>query len=305
MRGKSVKDVLRPKSKEELKVTGDNLEDWAFYFLNNNFNVYQNGSPIFKRKVDLEQNERGGYDEAWGEEDNWDPGKPYIDSDGYDFDNADLFDMFSETHENNEFIDLTAQEKEKVDEIAEVITNEINEDGGMMGAGATPGMGNAVPASSAAMTGSQQASPSALGSGDKWDASIGKPNVQEQNINPYDKIGVMMAKKMKVPMTFEKGKNQSVKHVKQKDITNPKNHKYKHKVSSYSDYANLIKEKKKKKDESLDEAFRLSGVTYDVHPWGRFTGEKVYAGEEGMLGQGNIFIPWDFVSMLMKKYNVS
>ena len=119
----------------------------------------------------------------------------------------------------------------------------------LMGAGATPGMGNAVPASTAAMTGSQQASSSAIGSGDKWggDASIGKPAVQEQNINPYDKIGTMMAKKMNVPMTFEKGKDQSVKHVKQKDITNPKNHKYKHKVSSYSDYANLIGNKKKKK----------------------------------------------------------
>jgi len=119
--------------------------------------------------------------------------------------------------------------------------------GEMDGAGTTPGMGNAVPASTAAMTGSQQASPSAIGSGDKWDASIGKPHVQEQNINPYDKIGTMMAKKMNVPMTFEKGKDQSVKHVKQKDITNPKNHKYKHKVSSYSDYANLIGNKKKKK----------------------------------------------------------
>jgi len=84
----------------------------------------------------------------------------------------------------------------------------------MDGAGTTPGMGNAVPASTAAMTGSQQASSSAIGSGDKWTSdSSTKMHVQEENINPYDKIGTAMAKKMKVPMTFKKGKKQGVKQI--------------------------------------------------------------------------------------------
>jgi len=117
----------------------------------------------------------------------------------------------------------------------------------MDGAGTTPGMGNAQPASTAAMTGSQQASPDALGSGDKWDSSIGKPAVQEQSINPYDQIGTMMAKKMKVPMAFKKGKNQSTKHVEQIPADEI-SHKHKHKVSSYSDYANLVGKTKKKKE---------------------------------------------------------
>jgi hypothetical protein len=70
----------------------------------------------------------------------------------------------------------------------------------------TPGMGNAQPAQMAAMTGSQQQSPLAKGSGDKWGGS--KPYTQaksittkkkkkkkkliresllEENINPYEK----------------------------------------------------------------------------------------------------------------------
>jgi hypothetical protein len=136
--------------------------------------------------------------------------------------------------------------------------------------GNTPGMGNAQPASSAS-TGTMNVSNT--GSGDKWDASIGKINTQntneseyvkyegssyeiidedpaqnrilirslrnpyggprlsspvntppfwvdldspqlvrnteevnEQNINPHDKLGVAMAKKMGVPLTFKKGK---------------------------------------------------------------------------------------------------
>lgn len=130
----------------------------------------------------------------------------------------------------------------------------------------TPGMGNAVPASIGAMTGSQQSSSSAIGSGDNWGKSLGpytqagKPKkkkakkkkrvykktkkLSEQNISPFDKIGIMMAKKMKVPLYFEKGKDQSVKHVKQKQVDKVP-HKYKHKIYPYSDYENLVKEKKK------------------------------------------------------------
>ena len=86
----------------------------------------------------------------------------------------------------------------------------------------TPGMGNAQPAQMAAMTGSQQQSPLAKGSGDKWGNTIKnkpytqaksiitkkkkKKKLEEENINPYDKLGVAMAKKMKVPITFKKHK---------------------------------------------------------------------------------------------------
>lgn len=75
--------------------------------------------------------------------------------------------------------------------------------GGVSSPGATlnntPGMGNAQPASSA---GSNTDGPS--GSGDKWgDSSLGM-QTNESNINPYDKIGTMMAKKMGVEPPFKK-----------------------------------------------------------------------------------------------------
>jgi len=85
----------------------------------------------------------------------------------------------------------------------------------------TPGMGNATPASSAAMTGAQQTGSSTIGSGDKWGgdnmyAQNGKlkkkkkvKKVEEENINPYDNLGTSMAKKMKVPMTFKKKKSKT------------------------------------------------------------------------------------------------
>jgi len=61
----------------------------------------------------------------------------------------------------------------------EVINEEM---GGVTAPGATlvntPGMGNAVPASTAGMTGAQQTSDTTIGSGDKWDTSIGPPATQ-------------------------------------------------------------------------------------------------------------------------------
>ena len=102
------------------------------------------------------------------------------------------------------------------------VKTKVNEDamGGVSAPAATlnntPGVGNAVPASSAAMSGAQQAGSSCIGSGDKWgDGSmytqLGKlkkkkkiKKVAEDSINPFDKLGVSMAKKMKVPMTFKK-----------------------------------------------------------------------------------------------------
>ena len=63
----------------------------------------------------------------------------------------------------------------------------------------TPGMGNAQPAASAGLN-----TDGPSGSGDKWgDSSIGM-QTNESNINPYDKIGQMMAKKMGVKSPFKK-----------------------------------------------------------------------------------------------------
>lgn len=82
----------------------------------------------------------------------------------------------------------------------------------------TPGMGNAVPPSSGGR-----------GSGDSWGNSINKkpytqankPNLkvtkkkkvvrkkkklEEENINPYDKLGIGMAKKMNIKLPFKKKK---------------------------------------------------------------------------------------------------
>jgi hypothetical protein len=74
----------------------------------------------------------------------------------------------------------------------------------------TPGMGNAQPAASAS-TGSLDGAPQ--GSGDKFDASVGPMHTQakskavnEMNINPHDKLGVAMAKKMGIEIPFKKGK---------------------------------------------------------------------------------------------------
>lgn len=80
--------------------------------------------------------------------------------------------------------------------------------------GNTPGMGNVVPAGNGS-----------FGSGDKFGNVIGskpytqtssvkrkkkkslkKKKINEENINPHDKIGVAMAKKMGVPLNFKKGK---------------------------------------------------------------------------------------------------
>jgi len=109
----------------------------------------------------------------------------------------------------------------------------------MAGLAGAPGMGNAVPASTAAMTGAQQTSSSSIGSGDKWNNLMGistqksatkrkkkkvyrKPKkTNEENINPHDKLGVAIAKKMKVPMAFKKGKGKKdVEQIKMDETVN-------------------------------------------------------------------------------------
>ena len=118
----------------------------------------------------------------------------------------------------------------------------------------TPGVGTAQPAAKAAMTGSQQNSPDAKGSGDKWDETLGmytqdgkkkkKKDTNENNISPFDEIGKMMAKRMKVPMYFEKGKDQSVKHVKQKNVEEGGTEDYTYHVATLNDFKGNKKKKK-------------------------------------------------------------
>jgi hypothetical protein len=92
------------------------------------------------------------------------------------------------------------------------VKSKVNEDamGGVSAPMATlnnvPGVGNATPASSAAMAGAQQAGSSCIGSGDKWGGdSIYTQNgklkkkkkikkVEEENINPNDKRKIVREK---------------------------------------------------------------------------------------------------------------
>jgi len=99
----------------------------------------------------------------------------------------------------------------------------INEDMGapMAGAGTTPGMGNAVPAQQAATSGNQFYQDATKGSGDKWGSTpakkkkkkkgrnikLVKESLDENNINPYDKLGMAMAGKMGIKPPFKKKKS--------------------------------------------------------------------------------------------------
>jgi hypothetical protein len=114
----------------------------------------------------------------------------------------------------------------------------------------TPGMGNAQPAQMAAMSGSQQQSSLSKGSGDKWGA-IGKPatqaaspkrkkkkkvkKIEEENINPHDKLGVAMAKKMGVPVNFKKHKKDQG--VSQKKVSESK-------IINFEEFKRLIESEK-------------------------------------------------------------
>lgn len=76
----------------------------------------------------------------------------------------------------------------------------------------TPGVGTASPAPSAGLNTDGPA-----GSGDKWgDSSVGM-QTNENNLNPYDKIGAMMAKKMGVKQPFKK-KDSRTNTIKQREI---------------------------------------------------------------------------------------
>ena len=122
----------------------------------------------------------------------------------------------------------------------------IKEDamGGVSSPGSTlanvPGVGTASPAASGATTGAQQTSSDSIGSGDKWgDGDIydqngkikkkgkkGKKKVEENNLNPFDKIGAMMAKKMGVAQPFKK-KDSRTNQVKQETFKEAKEPQFK------------------------------------------------------------------------------
>jgi hypothetical protein len=84
----------------------------------------------------------------------------------------------------------------------------------------TPGMGNAVPPQQAATTGNQFYQPATKGSGDLWGGKgkqrkkrkgrkikLVKESLNEENISPYDKLGMAMAKKMGIKPPFKKKKD--------------------------------------------------------------------------------------------------
>ena len=106
----------------------------------------------------------------------------------------------------------------------------------------TPGMGTAVPPSTA--------DGNSIGSGDKWGNTIGgKPytqggkvkkkrpkkkkteKIEEENINPYDKIGMSMAKKMKVKPPFKKKKSS-------KNQNKMVQRKFEHEITPLDDFLN-------------------------------------------------------------------
>lgn len=91
----------------------------------------------------------------------------------------------------------------------------------------TPGMGNAVPAGNGT-----------VGSGDNWgDASIGM-QTNEENINPYDKIGMAMAKKMGVKPPFKKKKAKG----NQNSIVQKK---FEHQIITLDEFTKELNENKK------------------------------------------------------------
>ena len=86
----------------------------------------------------------------------------------------------------------------------------------MVGAGAVPGMGTAAPAQQAATTGNQFYQPASKGSGDTFGTTakkkrkkkskikLVKESLNEENINPYDPMGMALLKKVGIKPPFKK-----------------------------------------------------------------------------------------------------
>ena len=169
----------------------------------------------------------------------------------------------------------------ELDEVKELLDEDM---GGVSAPMATlanaPGVGNATPASTAATTSAQQTSSSTKGSGDNWGAGSmydqkgkikkkkgkkkGKKKISESNINPYDKIGVMMAKKMDIELPFKKLDSRT-NTVKQKEIDENGQIPSQFKIPTLDSYEKasklvpdhpLTSKKKKVNEESEDEVLR-------------------------------------------------
>lgn len=107
--------------------------------------------------------------------------------------------------------------------------------------GNTPGVGNVVP----------PGSNGEFGSGDAWGHNPkrkkkrkkhGKRKANEgASINPYDEIGKMMAKRLKVPMYFEKSKDKQYAKQKQNAEKEQGEGTYTYKISTLKDFSNQIK----------------------------------------------------------------
>jgi len=111
----------------------------------------------------------------------------------------------------------------------------------MTGAGMVPGMGSAVPPQ-----------PGTTGSGDKWSNTInGKPytqaspkkkkkivkKVEEDQVNPYDKLGMAMLKKAGVASPFKKKKSKGNQNA-------MKQQKFEHKIITLDEFIKKINENK-------------------------------------------------------------
>ena len=115
-----------------------------------------------------------------------------------------------------------------------------------------PGVGNPTPA------GVNQ-----IGSGDKWSTSKKpytqtatpkkkKKKLEEENINPYDKIGMAMAKKMKVKPPFKKGKESG-------NQNSVKTAKFEHEIMPYNQFMN--------EEQQSPEAWKAELFRFLDHPW--------------------------------------
>jgi len=137
--------------------------------------------------------------------------------------------------------------------------NDVDEDMGGVGAPIAtpinvPGVGNPTPG------GVNQ-----MGSGDKWSTSkrpytqIASPRRKkkkliEDNISPYDKIGMSMAKKMKVKPPFKKGKEAG-------NQNSVKTAKFEHEIISYDKFLS-----EEFKNNSNDE-YRQKVLDFIDRPW--------------------------------------
>jgi hypothetical protein len=142
----------------------------------------------------------------------------------------------------------------------------------------TPGVGNATPAGLAATTGAQMSSPKSTGSGDRFDndtakkkkkkrttkGPFGKPATQaaqpktkklkEENISPYDKIGMAMAKKMKIKPPFKKKDSRT------NTTTQRKFESQTYSIMTLDDFSNRLLEEEKKDTENTSDKESLKYV---------------------------------------------